>query len=276
MIYNNQHSCSPISMILGIHKSKNLIYQLTKREIGARYRGSLMGATWSILNPLLLLMIYSVVFTYVFRARWGEVVSDTQTSYSIILFIGLIIHGLTAEILNKSPALIIRNANYVKKVVFPLEILAISEVFAALFHYFISFSVLLVILIGYTGGIKFTVVLMPITALSIVPMMIGASWFLSSLGTYLRDLNQLVGLVVTALLFLSPVFYPVSGLPQKLQNIILWNPITIPIEETRKVVLYGQYPDWNKVLLFWMVSIVFLWMGYCVFQKSRKGFSDVL
>lgn len=276
MIYKDRHSCSLMSMALGFHRNKNLIYQMTKREISARYRGSFMGMTWSIINPLLLLMIYSFVFTYVFSARWGEVVNDVQANYSLILFVGLIIHGLIAEVLNRSPTQIIRNANYVKKVVFPLEVLAIVEVLAALFHYFISFGVFLIILLVNSGEVKPTIVLMPITALSIVPMTIAGSWALSSLGTYLRDMNQVVGLVITSLLFLSPVFYPLSGLPQELQKFVLLNPITIPIEETRKVVLYGQYPDWQKISLFWLVSVVSLWLGYCIFQKGRKGFSDVL
>ena len=273
---NSPHPTSPLAMVTSVWAHRNLILRLTKREISGRYRGSFLGLAWSFFNPLLMLSIYTFVFSTVFKARWDINTQNNQAEFALVLFVGLIIHSLLAEVISRAPMQILSNANYVKKVVFPIEILSVVNVATALFHSVISFAVLLLAMLYFSGIPYITAILTPLTVLPIVPLLLGLSWLFSSLGVYIRDISQFIGLAITALMFLAPIFYPITVLPDKLQSIIFLNPLTVPIIETREVLLFDAYPNWNAISFYWLASLSICYFGFWCFQKSRKGFPDVM
>ena len=277
--FTNPHAPQSTSLMgLGrsLFKNRQLIAQMIKREVLGRYRGSVFGIAWSFFNPVLMLTIYTFVFSVVFKARWGAGGSDDKTEFALILFVGMIVYGFFAEVINRAPTLILSNVNYVKKVVFPLEILSVIGVGAALFHCLISLSVLMIAFICIKGALSWTVIFIPVVLLPFMIFTLGISWVLASLGVYARDVGQTIGIFTTVLMFLSPVFYPVTSIPANLRIWILLNPLTFIIEQARDVLIWGYLPNWLGLGVYALVSLVTLWLGYSWFQKTRKGFADVL
>lgn len=270
------HRTSPLALVDSLWFNRALIAQLVKREILGRYRGSVLGIAWSFFNPVLMLVIYTFVFSVVFSARWGTSASSSRTDFAMLLFIGLIVHGFFAECLNRAPSLIVQNVNFVKKVVFPLELLPIVVLASALFHTFISFLVLMVAMVIAHGELHATVLLAPLIFVPLMLAVAGFSWFLASLGVFARDVGQVIGILTTILMFLSPVFYPISAVPPAFRTWLMANPLTFIIEQSRAVIFYGQWPEWLGLGLYSLVSAVVAALGYAWFQKTRKGFADVL
>ncbi|MDO8890563.1 MAG: ABC transporter permease [Sulfurimicrobium sp.] len=254
---------------------RNLILQMTKREVIGRYRGSVMGLFWSLFNPVLMLAVYTLVFSVVFNARWGGG-SGSKTEYATILFTGLIVHGLFAECVNRAPGLILSNVNFVKRVVFPLDILPWVALGSALFHAAISMGVLLAFFLALHGYLHWTAIFLPILFLPFLLLIMGVSWFLAATGVYLRDVAQTTGLVTTVLMFLSPVFYPITALPEAYRSLLYLNPLTFIIEEARNLLIWGKTPELSSWALYFAVSLLVAWAGLWWFQKLRKGFADVL
>jgi len=254
--------------------NRHLLMQMVRREVVGRYKGSVIGLSWSFLHPLLMLIVYTFVFGVVFQARWQS--SATHEDFALNLFAGLIVFYVFAETINRAPGLILENINYVKKVIFPLEILAPCIVIASLFHALISLFILIIFFIFMHGLPYLTVFWLPIIWLPFVLLVLGLSWFLSALGVYLRDIAQVVGVMVTAMMFLSPIFYPVSALPESVRDWMFLNPLALIIEQTRNVMLLGVSPDWGAWSLYTLVSTVLCSLGYIWFTKTRKGFADVL
>ena len=273
---NVKHSSSPIALLHSIWHHRRLIQQMTWREVIGRYKGSMFGLAWSFFNPLMMLTVYTFVFSTVFKARWGVETTESKTDFALVLFVGLIIHGLFAEVLNRAPTLILSNSNFVKKVVFPLEILTIVSLGAALFHALISVIVLLVAFLFLNGVPSWTVVYMPLTLLPLLPLTLGLGFILASLGVYLRDIGQIIGIITTTLLFLAPVFYPVTALPEAYQSVLYINPLTYPIEQSRAVIIFGELPNWIGLTLYTLISMTICFIRFWWFQKTRKGFPDVM
>lgn len=275
----NPHANQPTS-ILALTRSlctnRRLIMQMIKREVVGRYKGSMMGLLWSFLNPVFMLLIYTFVFSVVFKARWNVGTEETKTQFAVVLFVGMIVQSLFAEVLNRAPGLILANTNYVKKVVFPLEILPVITLGAALFHCGVSFLVLLGAFVLLNGFLHWTAIFAPLIILPLIIMTLGFAWMLASLGVFLRDIGQTIGVLMTVLTFLAPVFYPVSALPENLQPLMNANPLTMIIEQQRAVLIFGKMPDWYGLGLYTLVSIAIACLGYAWFQKTRKGFADVL
>ena len=271
-----QFRTSPLEMAASLWRNRNLILALTKREVVGRYRGSVMGMTWSFFNPILMLLIYTFVFSVVFKARWGVGGDESKTVFAIVLFVGMIVHGLFAECLNRAPGLILSNVNYVKKVIFPLEILPWVALGSALFHTAISLLVLLIAQLILTHQLMWTVLLFPLVLLPMVFATMGLAWFLAGLGVYVRDIGQITGMFTTVLMFLSPVFYPISALPEKYQTWLQLNPLTFIIEEGRNTLIFGKMPDIGQWSIMLQVGMFIAWAGFVWFQKTRKGFADVL
>lgn len=249
---------------------------MTRREVIGRYRGSVFGMAWSLFNPVFMLAVYTFVFSMAFKARWGTSAEESRTQFAVVLFVGLVVHSLLAEVLNRAPTLIVSNANFVKKVIFPLEILPVVTVGAALFHGVISLAVLLAAFFLFNGYLPWTAVLTPLVLLPLLVLAAGLGWMLSSLGVFLRDAGQTIGIVTTAMMFLAPVFYPVSALPEEIRPWLMLNPTTFIIEQAREVLVWGRAPNWGGLGLYSMVAVSLAWLGYAWFQKTRKGFSDVL
>lgn len=257
-------------------RNRRLIFQLARREVLGRYRGSLIGLAWSFITPLLMLAIYTFVFSTVFQARWGSGEEERRIDFAIVLFLGLIVHGIFAECINRAPQLIISNASYVKKVVFPLEIMPWVAMSSALFHAAACLLVLLAAQLLASGTLPWTWLLLPLVLAPLVLATMGIAWLLAALGVYVRDISQATSLVTSVLLFLSPVFYPVAALPASFRPYLLLNPLTFIIEQAREVAIWGRLPDWTGLLVYSLISLLLAWLGFWLFQKMRRGFADVL
>lgn len=277
MQQNTKHDTSLWSLCKNTYINRHIIFEMTKRDVISRYKGSVMGIFWSFINPVFMLAVYTLVFSEVFNARWGNAAAnESKAQFAIILFAGLIVHGIFGEVLTKSPTLILNNANYVKKVVFPLDSFPVIALLSACFQALINIFVLLLAFTFANGYIHWTAVLLPVVFIPVLILVLALSFLISSLGVFIRDLGQFITLLITVILFLSPVFYPLSSVPQKYQVIILSNPLTFIIEQTREVVIWGRLPDFNGLLIYGCISTVILWLSYFWFQKTRKGFADVI
>ena len=276
----NPHAAQPtslMSLVKSLWRNRQLIAQMTKREVVGRYKGSVMGLAWSFFNPVFMLVVYTFVFSEIFKSRWvGTGGDDSKTQFAVVLFVGLIVLNLFSEVLNRAPGLIISNVNYVKKVVFPIEILPVIAMGAALFHAVISLGVLLLAFVLFNGYVHWTAIFIPLVFLPLIILSLGIAWALASLGVFLRDVGQTVTLITTILMFLAPVFYPVNAVPEWFRPFIMANPVTFIIEQAREVVVWGHSPDLLGLGIYTLIATLVAWAGFAWFQKTRKGFADVL
>lgn len=234
-----------------------------------------MGMMWSLFNPVLMLIVYTFVFSVVFKARWVGG-SDSKTEFALVLFAGLMIFNFFAECVNRAPALVVSNVNYVKKVVFPLEILIWTILGSAAFHLAVSLVVWLFFYLAFIGIPPLSILLLPLVLFPLVLLTTGLCWLLASLGVFLRDVTQIIGVITTILLFLSPIFYPILALPEEYRLLVQVSPLTLTVEQARDVMIWGKGIDWEPWLIYCMISMIFAWLGFAWFQKTRKGFADVL
>jgi lipopolysaccharide transport system permease protein len=266
---------NPFSPYLALLRHFAIIAQMGRRDVVGRYRGSFVGLLWSFFNPLLMLIIYTFVFGVIFKSHWAGQVGG-KFEFAIILFAGMNINSMFAECANRAPTLIIENTNFVKKVVFPLETLAWSTLGSALFHLLVSTLVLLAISLLVLGTVPWTIVLFPIVVAPFLPFIAGLIWLLSSLGVFLRDLKQAMGIITAALMFLAPIFYPMEQSPPDYRNLLYLTPLTAIVEASRDVLVWGRLPDWGMLGVYTLVSCTFAWIAFAWFERSRKGFADVL
>ena len=253
-----------------------LYLSLVKREVASKYRGTALGFGWSLLHPLLMLAVYTFVFSVVFKARWPLPEGQPQGQFAVILFTGLMVHTLMAETLTNAVSSITGNANYVKKIIFPLPLLPLVPLGAALFHLCFSVVILLAAIFFITGALHLTLLWLPVILLPFIIALIGAALFLSALGVYLRDIGQVIGLIMMAMLFLSPIFFPPEALPESYRPILSLNPLTLIITQARDVLLWGKMPAFGALAIYGGVSILFSLTCYAFFARVRKGFADVL
>lgn len=265
-------SDGPLSA-LGPYRS--LVWELARREVLGRYRGASFGLLWSLISPFLLLCIYTFAFGTVMGGRWPEIQSG-QASFAIVLFAGLIVHGFLAECLNRSPELVVGNPNFVKRVIFPLEILPWPMVLSALFHALMNVVVFLVLRLAMDGDFTWTFVLLPVVMFPLVVLALGISWFLAALAVYFRDVRQVTGVLSMALLFLSSAMMPVASVPESYRWVFVFNPLTFIIDQARAVLLWGTMPDWAGLGAYLLVATAVLVLGWSWFRATRKGFADVL
>lgn len=269
-------AAGPLIVFRSLFVYKNLIWQMTKRDVAGRYRGSVFGLLWSFFNPILLMIVYTFVFRTIMRVRWGEGVGGEGGDFAVILFAGMLTHSLLAECAIKAPGLVVMNVNYVKRVVFPLEILPWVSMGSALFHTLVNIAVLLIFNVALNHTVKWTIVFTPMVLFPLVILTMGISWFLASIGVFLRDVGQTISLAMTVLMFLSPVLYPLSAIPERYQTLIYANPLTFIIEQMRATLLWGKIPDFKGLLIYFLASVIVGWGGYWWFEKTRKGFADVI
>ena len=251
------------------------MYHLMHREINGKVSGSFLGVGWLILQPFLLLSMYTLVFGVFMKSRWGDQ-SEGVTYFAIALFPGLLVFNLFADCLNRAPLLVVNNPNYVKKVVFPLELLVVPVIGGALIQFFLGY-VLCVSLVGFTqNNLPLEAILVPIFLIPFVLMIAGFSWALSSVGLYFRDLGSLVPLIIQVLMFLSPVLYPISNVPVKIRPLLYLNPLTFMVDAVRGCVLNGEVPSFTAYISYLIVSILIAYLGFIIFNSLRPGFSDVV
>jgi len=252
-----------------------LVVQMARRDVIGRYRGSFIGLMWSFFNPLLMLAVYTFVFGLIFKARWaGQTAGHFE--FAVILFAGLNVNSLFAECANRAPTLVVENTNFVKKVVFPLEVLSWTTLGSALFHLLVSTIVLLVFSLIVRGSIPWTVVYFPIVIAVFVPFMAGLIWLLSSLGVFLRDLKQAIGIITIMMMYLSPIFYPIDMIPPRYQRLLYLNPLTLIVQASRDVLVWGRSPNWIYLAVYAIAACLFAWASFAWFERTRKGFADVL
>jgi lipopolysaccharide transport system permease protein len=270
-----EYSISPKEIVASFWRNRSLVKTLVKREVIGRYRGSVMGMLWSFFNPILMLAVYTFVFSVVFRARWVGG-SESKTEFALALFAGLMVFNLFSECINRAPGLVLGNVNYVKKVIFPLEILTVVAFGSAAFHMLINLLVWLIFYLIFFGVPHATFILLPVVLLPLGLMTLGLSWLLASLGVYLRDVTQIIGVVTTVLMFLSPIFYPISALPEAYRPFMQISPLTLVVEQTRDVMIWGVGLELSTWAMYLIVSAIIAWLGFAWFQRTRKGFADVL
>lgn len=265
----------PLSPYRALFRHLALVVQMARRDVVGRYRGSFVGLMWSFFNPLLMLVIYTLVFGIIFQSRWNQQATG-HFQFAVILFAGLNINTMFADCANRAPSLIVENTNFVKKVVFPLETLSWSVVGGALFHLLVSTLVLLGIEWLVSGAVPWTVVLFPVVIACFLPFVAGAIWLLASLGVFLRDLKQATGIATTALMFLAPIMYPKELIPEQYRGLLYLNPLTVIVEAAQDVLIWGRQPVWGALAAYALLAALFAWGAFAWFERSRRGFADVL
>lgn len=260
----------PLSLII---RERTLYARMVGRDIDTRYRGSMLGLVWAILNPLVLLAIFGFVFGYVLQARWG---TSSAQNFSLVLFSGLSVFLLASECINRAPMLVVQNSSYVKKVVFPLGLLPPIVVGAALLNFGIAMGVLLLAQLFVGGGIGASWLLLPLVVLPLAAMLVGMVYFLAAFGAFLRDLQQVMGMLTLLMMYMSPVLFPIEAVPEGARTWLALNPITIPVNQLRMVTMEGTAPDWTSLGWYSLAAYVVMMLGYWFFQRCRRGFADVL
>lgn len=267
---------NPFNLIRNLWRYRDLIFQFTRREIESRYRGSFLGSFWTFVYPLVQLLIYTFVFGVIFKSRWPQARTTSLGEFATIIFCGITFFNIFSECINRAPRLILGVPNYVKKVVFPLEILPVSVLGSALFHSLISVGILLTAAFVVNGRLYWTLVLLPLVIIPLLFLSLGLSWLLASLGVFIRDVSQLVGLGVQILFFTSAIFYSTERIPQPYRAMIFLNPLTPIVENSRRVILWGVLPSWRGLILWILATGVVMLSGYAFFMKTKKAFSDVI
>ncbi len=268
---------NPLAVADSLWRNRALIRVLTKREILGRYQGSALGLLWSFFNPVFMLTVYTFVFSVIFKSRWGNGGAPaSKAQFALVLFAGMLLFNLFAECVGRAPALILGNPTYVKKVIFPLEILPWVSLGTALFHLLISFGVWLLFSLFVFGLPPVTILLFPLTLIPLVLLTMGISWLLASLGVFLRDVSQVVGILISALMFLTPIFYPLNAIPPAYRHLLYLNPLTVIIEQARGFLIFGTITDWWPFTLVTLASALVAWLGLFWFRKTRAGFADVI
>ena len=255
-------------------RHRSLVLELTKREFSGRYRGSFGGVVWSFVQPLFLLTVYTIAFGLILKARWGF--SGSTADYALMLFAGLIVFNAFSEVLSKSPTLVTTNPNFVKKVVFPLELLPVITVATSLIHALIGIAVWLVGYIILFGTPKATALLFPLILVCFIPVLLGLGWLLSALGVIVRDISQLTSILNHTLLFLTPIFYSIEAAPPLLQNLLMINPLTFIVEQFRLVLFYGQIPAFKGLVVYFVLASLFAWISLVLFRRLRPSFADMV
>ena len=261
-------------MLKSLWRHRSLVLELTKREFSGRYRGSFGGVVWSFVQPLFLLTVYTIAFGLILKARWGF--SGSTADYALMLFAGLIVFNAFSEVLSKSPTLVTTNPNFVKKVVFPLELLPVITVATSLIHALIGIAVWLVGYIILFGTPKATALLFPLILVCFIPVLLGLGWLLSALGVIVRDISQLTSILNHTLLFLTPIFYSIEAAPPLLQNLLMINPLTFIVEQFRLVLFYGQIPAFKGLVVYFVLASLFAWISLVLFRRLRPSFADMV
>jgi len=259
-----------------ISKQMSLMWSLAGRDIKKKYKDSVVGAAWGFFVPLIMLGIYTVIFSTIFNAKWGGVQVHSKADYAVLLFIGLIIYTIFAEAVTRAPTVILSNPNFVKKVVFPLEVLPGVIVLSSLYNGAIAGIALLVFLFFSSFGLHWQIIALPIILVPFLALTLGVSYLFASLGVFFRDVDQLAALLTRVLQYLTPVLYPSVIFPDAVGHWMRLSPLSIFVEQARALVVFGEWPDWPHYAWASAWSFGFLAFGWWWFQRTRRGFADVI
>lgn len=261
--------------ISGIWKYRQLLIQLWRRDFSIRYKNGVLGVGWALLNPLMMLALYSFVFVFIFNMRWGAG-PDTKGNFVILLFTGLVVHGFFSEFVTRAPTLVTSNASYVKKVIFPLELLPLVPLLGATVNFVVGMTLVALLLFYLQGSVPATIVFLPIVIAPYAIMVVGISYFLAATGVFVRDLTHVVGMLSTVAMFASPVLFPIEMVPETYRAYLYANPLTAIVEQLREVSVLGNYPNWSSLVVYSIVACIVFLLGFSWFRATRKGFADVL
>ncbi|MFA6281474.1 MAG: ABC transporter permease [Candidatus Omnitrophota bacterium] len=267
---------NPANTLLEIWKYKDLLNQLTWRNIESRYKGTMMGLVWMAITPLVMLAVYTFVFSVIFKVRWGAGLNDSKAAFALVIFCGIAVFNIFSESIDNSVSVVANNPNYVKKVVFPLELLPVSSVLSACFFGLVWIGILLLGIIFFFHKIYFTAIYLPLILIPLVLFSCGFSWFVASLGVFVRDLAHATKIILQVLYFMTPIFYSVEMVPDNLKPILFLNPLTPIVQSARQVLMLGQVPDWHVLGIITLLSMAVFQLGYFWFMKTKRGFADVL
>lgn len=266
-----------LSPVFCIWSHRQLIVVLAKRELAQRFMGSYLGRFWLILSPFLMLAIYAYFFGEILQAKWSLTsTGGGLTNFALMIFSGLILHQFFSDSITRAPDLVLSNPNYVKKIIFPTEILPVVALLVTFVQLMIGLAVLVSVFGITTGKVFWTWLLIPLIYLPFTLFTLGASWVLASLGLFLRDIRQVMQFSAAALLFLSPVFYPMDRLPIEMQFLKYVNPLIIAIEQSRIVLFTGISPNWSVLAIYTFVSVIVAISGFYFFIRSKPAFADVI
>jgi lipopolysaccharide transport system permease protein len=271
---------SPVTLMANMRANWTLVVQFSKRELMSKNKGSSLGIVWTIVHPLLMLAVYTFVFAVVWQAKWGMgggTGEESKAQFAISVFCGLIVFDIFASCVGPSTGLIVNNSNFVKKVIFPLEVLPVSLLGAGLCIGGISTSILLIANGVLNSKVSETLYMFPLVLVPLMAWTMGLSWLVASLGVYLRDLRQVVaGVLLPVFFFATPIFYPPERVPAGFEWVVTWNPMAPVIDASRRTLLYGQVPDWMPLGVVTLVGFIVLQLGFAFFMKSKRSFADVL
>ncbi len=281
---------NPLRLVAVLWLHRDLIRQFTHREVVQTYRSTYLGVVWVAAQPLLVLAVYTFVFSVILNVDWrtpgasqaspGGTAEDVAPAghgvYALTLFCGLLLLTLFSESIGRAPSLLADRRNLVRRVVFPIEILPVTILLTKLVYLGVSVLLVLVASLVMTGTISKTA---PLFVLVLVPLMatvLGISWILASVGVFVRDVQAIVGVIVRMLFFMTPIFYPITVVPEKWRFVLYLNPLTHLVESARRTLLWGQYPEWSSLAIVWVVSLALMMIGYIWFMRTKPGFADVL
>ncbi len=257
-----------------VSEHRGLIRSLVRRELSNRYRGSFIGLAWSIITPAVMIIIFTIIFSGIFKARFGS--EGGHFNFAVYLFCGLLPWIAFSEGIQRATSSIVENVNLVKRVVFPIEALPVNVALTALIQQLLGTVVLLVANLLLAQALHLTALLLPLLLIPQLLATIGLGWLMASLGVFIRDLPQFNQLLLMAWLYLTPIFYPEEIIPPQYHWLINFNPLAPLIRSYRRILLEGRLPDWRGLgftLVFAAVCFVF---GYWWFERTKKAFADIL
>jgi lipopolysaccharide transport system permease protein len=266
----------PVTLVRHLVRHRYLLRQLVRKNIATTYQGSLAGIAWMVLRPLLMLVIFTFVFGVVYQGRFYQERTGASLEFGVVIFLGLTIFSVAAEMASTAPGLIAGNPNFVKRVVFPLDLLVVAQLGASLVQLAVSAVILVGARLFMEPPLGFAAISVPFVIVPLLLWTLGVAWMLASVGVFVRDLQQVVPLFVTALMFLSPLFYPVSAVPPALRSTVYLNPLTFVLESARNALFLNQWPDPVGFAVYTVISMCVMWIGWAWFEKTKKGFADVL
>lgn len=267
---------NPVRMLRELAGYRELIWQYSQREILLRYKGTYLGWVWSVISPLIVLAVYTFVFGFIMKARFSNVTEGGRVEYALTLFCGIIVFNIFSGCISRAPQLITSKPNYVKKVVFPLAILPVTTLISNLVHSGIGFLILISSAVLVTGQISSTIYLFPLVLIPLCAFTLGLGWFLSALGVFVRDMGNLINILLQLLFFMSAVIYPITAIPGKFHTIIRSNPMITIIENARRTLIWGESIEWLWWCAVSIFSLIVMQLGFLWFMKSKRSFADLL
>ena len=263
------------SPVRNLWHHRGLLWQFTLRNVEVRHKGSHLGLIWSVLNPVLMLGLYVLVFGYIFGGRFGVRPQETPVDYALGIFLGLTLFHFVAEVLGVSPGIIVGNPNFVKKVVFPLEILPAANVGGAVFHLLISLSLVFLCLVVSGTSLSAGALWLPVIVFPLVLFGLGLAWLISALGVFLRDIGQVMQFLSTALMWASAVFFTAQKYPAA-WTYLRFNPLLLAIDLTRDAVLWARPLNFHHLGYLYLAGFAIFYFGHLAFRRMKPAFADVL